>query len=62
VEPTGDPRLSFDVAAHVVLTTASRALTRRFLIDEEVLRRQVVTDFGRYAKVRDGELLPDFFV
>jgi len=49
-------------AAHVVLTTASRALTGRFLIDEQVLREQGMTDFSQYANVSDAELLPDFFV
>lgn len=49
-------------AAHVVLTTGSRALTGRFLIDEQVLRGQGVEDFSRYADVPDADLLPDFFV
>ena len=49
-------------AAHVVLTSPSRELSGRFLIDEEVLRGAGVTDFSQYADVPDAELLPDFFV
>jgi citronellol/citronellal dehydrogenase len=49
-------------AAHVVLTTGSRALTGQFLIDEQVLRGAGVEDFSHYANVPDADLLPDFFV
>jgi citronellol/citronellal dehydrogenase len=49
-------------AAHVVLTSSSRELTGRFLLDDEVLRGAGVTDLSRYADVPDAELLPDFFV
>jgi citronellol/citronellal dehydrogenase len=43
-------------AAHRVLTTDSRSLTGRFLIDEDVLREAGITDFTRYA-VNPGEAL-----
>ncbi len=43
-------------AAHRILTTDSRSLTGRFLIDEEVLREAGVSDFGPYA-VKPGEPL-----
>lgn len=49
-------------AAHVVLTTPSRALTGQFLIDEQVLREQGMKDFSQYANVPDADLLPDFFI
>jgi len=49
-------------AAHAILTTDSRALTGRFLIDEQFLREKGVTDFSAYADVPDADLLPDFFV
>jgi citronellol/citronellal dehydrogenase len=49
-------------AAHAILTTDSRALTGRFLIDEQFLRDKGVTDFSAYADVPDADLLPDFFV
>jgi citronellol/citronellal dehydrogenase len=49
-------------AAHVVLTSNSRELSGKFLIDEEVLRGAGVSDFSQYADVPDSELLPDFFV
>jgi citronellol/citronellal dehydrogenase len=56
-----DPEIVAD-AAHVVLTSKSRELSGRFLIDEAVLRGAGVTDFSRYSDVPDSELLPDFFV
>ncbi|HYP91192.1 MAG TPA: NAD(P)-dependent oxidoreductase [Polyangiaceae bacterium] len=49
-------------AAHVILTSKSRELSGKFLIDEEVLRGAGVTDFSQYADVPDAELLPDFFL
>ena len=49
-------------AAHVILTTSSRELTGKFLVDEAVLRGAGVTDFSRYAEVPDAELMPDFFL
>jgi citronellol/citronellal dehydrogenase len=49
-------------AAHVMLTTPSRELTGKFLLDEEVLRGAGVSDFSQYADVPDSQLLPDFFV
>ncbi len=51
-------------AAHWVLTQPSRQVTGRFLIDEDVLRAAGVTDLSRYRDpdVREGDLMPDFFV
>jgi len=51
-------------AAHWVLTQPSRELSGQFLIDEEVLRRNGVTDFSKYRHpgVGEEELIPDFFV
>jgi citronellol/citronellal dehydrogenase len=43
-------------AAHRVLTSDSRSLTGRFLIDEEVLHEAGIRDFERYA-VKPGEKL-----
>jgi citronellol/citronellal dehydrogenase len=49
-------------AAVAVLRRPARACTGRFLIDEDVLREEGVTDFGRYA-VRPGEpLMRDLFL
>lgn len=49
-------------AAWSILTRESRSLTGQFLIDEEVLREEGVTDFDQYA-VRPGTpLMPDFFL
>jgi citronellol/citronellal dehydrogenase len=51
-------------AAHAILTRDSRSFSGHFCIDEEVLREEGVTDFGRYraADVSEEDLLPDFFI
>jgi citronellol/citronellal dehydrogenase len=50
-------------AAHAVMTRPARECTGNFLIDEEVLRAEGVTDFSQYAPgAGDGELAGDFFV
>jgi citronellol/citronellal dehydrogenase len=49
-------------AAHAILTRPARELTGRFLVDEDVLRAEGVTDFGRYAVDPGQELWPDLFL
>ncbi|MBM3846403.1 MAG: NAD(P)-dependent oxidoreductase [Verrucomicrobia bacterium] len=49
-------------AAHAVLTKPSREFTGRFLIDEDFLRTEGVTDFSSYLIVAGAEPLPDFFL
>ncbi len=51
-------------AAYAILTKPSREFTGRFCIDDEVLRENGVTDLSVYrdARVREEDLLPDFFV
>jgi citronellol/citronellal dehydrogenase len=49
-------------AAHVILTSNSRELTGKFLIDEDVLRGAGVSDFTKYAVDPSLELAPDFFL
>jgi citronellol/citronellal dehydrogenase len=49
-------------AAYEILTTPSRELTGRFLIDEDFLRTRGVTDFSAYSFVPGAELLEDFFL
>ncbi|HEX2083589.1 MAG TPA: short chain dehydrogenase, partial [Xanthomonadaceae bacterium] len=49
-------------AAHAVLVREARAVTGRFLIDEDVLREAGVTDFDRYAVEPGQPLLPDLFL
>jgi citronellol/citronellal dehydrogenase len=49
-------------AAHAILVRPSRSCTGNFFIDEDVLRGEGVTEFGRYA-VKPGEaLMRDLFV
>jgi citronellol/citronellal dehydrogenase len=55
------PDIMADAAWHV-LNRPSRACTGRFLIDEEVLREEGVTDFGPYACDPGTQLVADFFV
>ncbi|PRX45990.1 citronellol/citronellal dehydrogenase [Prauserella shujinwangii] len=50
-------------AAHAILTKPSRELTGRFLIDDEVLAAEGVTDFSRYRiGEREEDLQLDFWV
>ena len=49
-------------AAHAVLTSPSRELTGKFLVDEDVLRAEGVTDFDHYAVVPGNSLADDFFL
>ncbi len=49
-------------AAHWIFTQDSRALTGRFLVDEDVLREAGVEDFSHYAVEPGQELIPDFFL
>jgi citronellol/citronellal dehydrogenase len=49
-------------AAHAILVSPSRERTGGFLIDEEVLAGQGVTDFDRYAVAPGEPLLPDLFL
>ena len=49
-------------AAHAVITRRSRDFTGRFLIDEDVLREEGVTDLTPYAVDPGAKLISDFFV
>lgn len=49
-------------AAHWILSQPSRLLTGQFLIDEQVLSENGVTDFDQYAVDPTADLLTDFFV
>jgi citronellol/citronellal dehydrogenase len=49
-------------AAHAILTRNSREFTGQFVIDEEVLRDDGVTNFDRYAVASGGEILTDLFL
>lgn len=61
VRGSRSPEIMAD-AAHAVLTLASRGVTGRFFIDEDVLRSAGVTDFARYQTEPGADLIPDFFV
>jgi citronellol/citronellal dehydrogenase len=49
-------------AAHAVLLRDARACSGRFLIDEDVLREEGVSDFAHYAVEPGQPLLPDLFL
>ena len=49
-------------AAFAVLTKPSRELTGKFLIDDEVLAAEGITDLSGYAVDPSAPLLPDFFI
>ncbi len=48
-------------AAYAILTKPSREFTGNFCIDEEILKREGVTDFSKYQNVPGEPLIPDFF-
>jgi citronellol/citronellal dehydrogenase len=49
-------------AAYAVLCRRSRDYSGQFLIDEEVLREEGVTDFSSYAVAPGNPLFPDLFL
>ena len=49
-------------AAHWILSQPARGCSGNFFIDEEVLRRAGVADFGKYAVDPAKALLPDLFL
>jgi citronellol/citronellal dehydrogenase len=49
-------------AAYAVITKNFRTHTGHFLIDDDVLKAEGVTDFSRYQSVPGAELFPDFFI
>jgi citronellol/citronellal dehydrogenase len=49
-------------AAYAILTKPSREFTGNFCVDEELLRKEGVTDFSKYQAVPGADLIPDFFL
>jgi citronellol/citronellal dehydrogenase len=49
-------------AAYAILTKPSREFTGNFCIDEDLLRKEGVTDFAKYQMVPGAELIQDFFL
>jgi citronellol/citronellal dehydrogenase len=49
-------------AAHAIFSRPSRELTGKFLIDDEVLAADGVTDLSDYAMDPTAQLLPDYFI
>jgi citronellol/citronellal dehydrogenase len=49
-------------AAQAILTKPSREFTGRFLIDEDLLRDEGVTEFSGYLMVPGAEPMLDFFI
>lgn len=49
-------------AVHAILSKPAREFTGRFLIDEEVLADEGVTDLERYSIVPGAALQPDLFI
>ncbi|MBU3058409.1 SDR family oxidoreductase [Pseudomonas indica] len=50
-------------AAHAILSSSSRAITGRLLVDEDILREQGQTDFEQYRyDPQGGPLVPDLFL
>jgi len=49
-------------AAHVILTSDAKANTGNFYVDEDVLRKEGVTDFEKYAITPGTPLFQDLFL
>ena len=49
-------------AAFAILSKPSTENTGQFFIDEEILRKEGVTDFDRYAVDNSQKLMKDFFL
>ena len=49
-------------AAYAILTKPSREFTGNFCVDDDLLRKEGVTDFSKYQSVPGAELFPDFFL
>ena len=49
-------------AAYAILTKPSREFTGNFCVDEDLLRKEGVTDFSKYQAVPGADLIPDFFL
>lgn len=61
MEHSRTPEIMAD-AAYAILNTRDCQWSGEVLIDEEVLRRQGVTDFSSYAVTPGAELFPDLFM
>jgi citronellol/citronellal dehydrogenase len=61
IQGSRTPEIMAD-AAYAILTKPSREFTGNFCIDEEVLKKEGVTDFSKYASVPGADLIPDFFL
>jgi len=60
-EQSRTPEIMAD-AAYIILTSNSRELTGRFLIDEDVLRETGIEDFSQYAVKPGNPLFPDLYL
>jgi citronellol/citronellal dehydrogenase len=49
-------------AAYLILSRSSRECTGNYFIDERVLQDAGITDFSKYQRNPDAELLPDLFI
>ncbi len=49
-------------AAYAILTKSHKDFTGNFVIDEELLKSEGVTDLSHYSMIPGGNLAPDFFV
>jgi citronellol/citronellal dehydrogenase len=61
VKRSRKPEIMAD-AAHIVLTKDSRECTGNFLIDDDVLAGEGITDLDQYAYEPGADLSPDFFI
>ena len=61
IQRSRTPEIVADAALHI-LKQPSYECTGNFFVDEEVLMKEGVTDFTRYAVNPDQKLMPDLFL
>jgi citronellol/citronellal dehydrogenase len=61
IQGSRTPEIMAD-AAYAIITKPSREFTGNFCIDEEILKKEGVTDFSKYQSVPGADLIPDFFL
>lgn len=49
-------------AAYVIICKESKSFTGKFVIDDEILKTEGITDFDQYAVDPSSSLMPDFFL
>ena len=61
IQKSRTPEIVAD-AAYYIVSKASAVCTGNFFIDEEVLQKEGIEDFSKYAINKEQTLMPDLFI